>query len=89
MATEVFAGRPIVPALTTLTVAVVSGTFGEALPWITVEPMLTPVTGTVTLVVPAANVTVAGTVAVVGFVELRLMVKPPAGAAADRMSVKF
>ena len=89
IATEVFVGRPMVPALTTFTVAVVSGTFGEALPWITVEPMLIPVTGTVTLVVPAPKVTLAGTVAVVGFVEVRLMVKPLAGAAADRVSVRF
>ena len=89
IATEAFAGRPMVPALTTFTVAVVSGTFGEELPWITVEPMLTPVTGTLTVVVPAPKVTLAGTVAVLGLVDVRLMVKPPAGAAADRVRVRF
>ena len=49
----------------------------------------TPVTGTGTLVAPAANVTVAGTVALLVSLELRLTTKPPAGAGPDRFSVRF
>jgi hypothetical protein len=35
------------------------------------------------------KVTVEGTVAVAGVPELRLMIMPPAGAAADKVSVRF
>ena len=53
------------------------------------EPGATPVTGTVTLVVPARKVTDAGTVATPVLSEIKLMVCPPAGAGADRFSVRF
>ncbi len=50
-------------------------------------PAPTAVTGTFTLVAPAANVTVAGTVATPVLLELRLAVSP-ALAAPDRFSVR-
>jgi hypothetical protein len=52
-------------------------------------PAATPVTATVALVAFAANVTVKGTVATNGLLELRVTVKPPAGAGADKVSVRF
>jgi hypothetical protein len=55
---------------------------------IVAEPAATPVTGTFTLVAPAANVTVAGTVATPVLLELRLAVRL-AGAGPDRFSVRF
>jgi hypothetical protein len=58
----------------TVTVAVVSVMFGRALAWIVAVPAETPVTGTVTLVVFAGKVTVAGTVATPGVSELKLIV---------------
>ena len=70
----------------TVTLAVVSGTFGRALAWIVVEPVATPVTGTITLVRYAGTIAVAGTVATAGFPEIRVTVKPPAGAGADKSS---
>src|SRR4029077_20072479 len=45
--------------------------------------------GTLTVVAPGAKVTVEGTVAVAGVLELRLMAMPPAGAAVDRVNVRF
>jgi hypothetical protein len=41
------------------------------------------------MVVPAANVTVAGTLATAGLSELRLIVNPAAGAGADRVTNTF
>ena len=72
----------------TVTLAVAFPKFG-VLPVIVAEPAPTPVTGTLTLVPPVPNVTVAGTVATPVFVELRLAVTPPAGAGPDRLSVIF
>src|ERR1700693_4170729 len=77
--TVIFEGRLIAPGAVTVTLAVVSGTLGSALAWMVVEPPLTPVTGTVTLLAPAAKFTVGGTVATLGLSELRLTVRPPAG----------
>jgi hypothetical protein len=73
----------------TVTVAVVSGTFGRALAWINVDPVATPVTGTITLVPFAGMVAPGGTVATPGLSELRFTVKPPAGAGADRFRVSL
>lgn len=55
---------------------------------IATEPGATPVTGTLTAAEPAAKVTVAGTVAILGLLELRLDVTPPPGAD-ERLSVRF
>lgn len=71
----------------TVTLAVVSGTFGNELAWITVEPTAIPVIGTITLDVPAKIVTEDGTVATLGWSELRLTVTPPTGAGAERLNV--
>jgi hypothetical protein len=87
--TLVFAGTPMAPALATVTVAVASGILGKALAWITVVPNARPVTGTFTVVAPVLKLTVAGTVAVAGVLELRLMVTPPAGAALESVRVRF
>ena len=55
---------------------------------IVAAPVPTPVTGTFTLVAPAANVTLPDTVAAPVLFELRLAVKL-AGAGPDRLSVRF
>jgi hypothetical protein len=52
------------------------------------EPPATPATGTATLVAPAVNVTLAGTVATPALFELRLAVSP-AGAGTDKFSVRL
>ena len=84
------AGRPMDPAATTVTAAVVLGTFGASvLAVMVVEPNPTAVTGTVRLVAPAAKLTLAGTVATLGALELKLIVKPLAGAAPDRFNVRL
>jgi len=76
------------PGLATVTFAVVSAMPG-ALARITVEPGATPVTGTVAVVAPAAKVAVGGTVATTVLSEIRLTVRPPDGAGADRVRVRF
>jgi hypothetical protein len=82
------AGRLIVPGFT-VTLPVALGMFG-ALAVITAEPPATPVTGTFTVVAFAAKVTVEGTVATPVLLELRLMVKPPAGACPpDKFNARF
>ena len=52
-------------------------------------PGATLVTATLTLVALAVKFSVEGTVATPVLLELRLIVKPPAGAGADRFNVKF
>jgi hypothetical protein len=78
----------IVRVFTTVTVAV-AGAMLAALAVMVAEPAATPVTGTVAVVAPTAKDTVPGTVAAAGLLELRFTVTPPAGAAADKVSVKF
>jgi hypothetical protein len=80
---------PMGPAVTTVTLAVASGINVVALAWITAEPKPLPVTGTLAVVAPLANVTVAGTVATDVLLELRFTVVPAAGAAAESVSVRF
>ena len=87
--TVTFAGRPMEPGATTVTLAVVSAMFGVELAWIVVVPGATPVTATVAVLVLAAMVTVAGTVAAAVLLELKLIVTPPAGAGADNVNVRF
>jgi hypothetical protein len=83
------AGRPIGPPVTTVTFAVASGINVVALAWITVEPKVKAVTGTFTVVAPAAKVAVAGVVATAVLLELVFTVRPVGGAAAERVSVRF
>jgi len=52
------------------------------------EPAPVAVTGTDTLFAPAAKVAVEGTVAALVLLELRLTVRPPAGALPERTSVR-
>ena len=81
-ATRTLDGRPIEPKFArgvTVTEAVPLETL-VALALIVVEPALTPVIGTLTLVALAAMETVAGTVAKAVLLEVRLTVSPPAGA---------
>jgi len=83
-------GRPIEPAGTTVTVTLVFGTFGAGvLAVIVAGPTATAVTGTIVVVAPGANDTLAGTVATPVALEVRLIVKPPAGAAPDSVNVRF
>ena len=90
MPTFVVAGMPMVPAFTTVMLAVAFATFGViVLAVMVAEPAATPVTGTVTLFALAAIVTVAGTVAAAVLLELRLIVTPPAGALTDKLRVRF
>lgn len=88
-ATESPAGVPIEPGGVTVTVRVALGIFGKEPAVIVVLPAATPVTANVVEVAPAANVTVAGTVATPVLLEARLTVTPPVGAAADRVRVAF
>jgi len=69
--------------------AVVSATLGRLLAWITEAPGAIAVTGTGTVVAPARNVTVAGTVAALVLLDERFTVVPPAGAGADKVRVRF
>ena len=80
-------GRLMTPPLAMVTLAVVAAIFGRALALIVVDPMLIALTFTVTLVAADGKVTVAGTVATLVFEELRFTVKPPAGAAPDKVNV--
>jgi hypothetical protein len=73
----------------TFTLEVVSAMLGRALACIVVDPDPTAVTGTAALVAFAGIVTLEGTVATVGLLELKLMVKPPAGAGDDKVNVRF
>jgi hypothetical protein len=73
----------------TVTLAVVSARPGSALAWIVADPPPTPVIGTVTLFVPDAKVTVAGTVATLVLLELKLITTPPDGAGTDKLSARF
>src|ERR1039458_10127301 len=74
-------GKPIAPTVTTFTSA-------AALAWITDVPMAMPVTGTVTLVLVAAKVTVVGTVTAAGLLELILTTRQIGRAGPERFSVK-
>jgi hypothetical protein len=88
-ATVVLAGRMIPDAAGEETIALaVAFPKPGVIAVIVAEPAATPVTGTFTLVAPAANVTVAGTVATPVLLELRLAVRL-AGAGPDRFSVRF
>ena len=82
------AGTLTLPAGRTVTLVVASAMF-VPLAWITAEPGVRLVTGTFTVVAFAAKVTVGGTLATLGLLELRAMVRPPDGAAAERFSTAF
>lgn len=82
-------GKVIRGELSTVISAVVSPYRGGALAWMMVEPAATLVTGTTAVPVPPANSTVGGTVATDGFMELSEAIRPPAGAKAGRLSVRF
>jgi hypothetical protein len=71
----------------TVTLAVALATFG-ALAVIVTDPAATPVTGTATLVIPVAKLTVAGAEATAALLDLRLTTSA-ARAGADRFSVRF
>ena len=70
-----------------MAVAVTAGMF-VPLAVMTEEPGATPVTGTVTVEVPAKMVTVAGTEAAPGVPETRLMITPPAGAGTESVRAR-
>jgi hypothetical protein len=80
-------GRLMTPPLAMVRLAEELAIFGRALALIVVDPMLMALTFTVTLVAADGKVMVAGTVATLVLEELRFTVKPPAGAAPDRVNV--
>lgn len=92
-ATVTFAGRLIAPAFCTVTLAVAFTTnaaYGEAAAAVIVAaPAVTPVTGTGTVVAPAANNAVAGTPATDVALDVRFTVRPPEGAGDASVSVRF
>src|SRR4051794_15118076 len=80
--------RISIPAVT-VTAAVTSAKFG-AVTRMVADPTRTPETGMLTVVLPARIVTVGDpTVATPVLLELTLNVRPPTGAAPDRVSVRF
>lgn len=83
-----FCGSVMPPRFATATFAVVSAKLGRELARIIVKPAEMLVTGTFTLVAPATKVTVDGTVATLGWSELRLTVSP-AGAGPDSVNSMF
>jgi hypothetical protein len=81
-------GRPIVPALCTVTLVVPLEILGEpALAVIVVVPRLTGVAVTVALVCPAAIVTVEGMVTTPEGLALKFTVRAE-GAGADKVTVR-
>jgi hypothetical protein len=89
-ATVVFVGTLILPAFCTVIVAVAFTTNDDEVDVVIVAvPDETLVTGTGTLVAPAARDTVAGTVATPVALEVRFTVRPPAGAGDASVSVRF
>jgi hypothetical protein len=62
---------------------------GDKLAVIVALPTPVAVTGIVAVLEPAANVTVAGTVATAMLLEMTLIVTPPVGATAERVAVIF
>jgi hypothetical protein len=85
-----FAGTPIGPPLATVIEDDVEGTLGAAvLAVIVADPSVTALTNTLAVVAPDAIVAEAGTVATPGLLERRLIASPPAGAAPERVSVRF
>jgi hypothetical protein len=83
------AGRFTVAGAVMVTLAVASAMFGRLLAWITTEPGATGVTVSVAVLWPAVKDTEAGTVAIAVLLELTLTVRPPAGAFADSVKVRF
>jgi len=71
-----------------VTLAVASATLGKAPPVMVAEPDAKPVTRTVALVAFAAKLTVGGTDATPGLLELKGIVRA-VGVGADRFSVRY
>jgi hypothetical protein len=82
------AGSCTAGGLITVTVAVVSANMGRLLAWMTADPNPAPDTGTLVVEEFAAKVTVAGTDATLGLLELTFTVRPPAGAGAESARVR-
>src|SRR5271165_5101198 len=72
----------------TVTLALVAAMPAALLAVIVAAPAVMPVTVSVAVVWPTPNVAVAGTVAMLVLLELRLTVRPPVGAAPDNVRVK-
>jgi len=75
------------PGGATVTVAVASGMLG-ALTWITVVPTPTLITRAPMPVELALMVTLGGTVATLGLLDVRVKSMPPAGAGPDSVKIK-
>jgi hypothetical protein len=88
--TVAFDGRPMAPGNVTVTLAVALATpTSPEVAVIVAVPTPLAVTGTFMLVTLAGIVIDAGTVATPELLELRLTVKPPAGATAERLREMF
>lgn len=85
--TLAFPGTVMLPRTATDTLAVASLRYGSELARIVVLPAATPFTGTVSVFAPTGNGSEAGTDAIPGLSEVRVMFKP-AGAGAERFSVR-
>ena len=83
-----FGASVIVPGGVTVTLALVAAMPAALLAVIVAAPAVMPVTVNVAVVWPTPNVAVAGTVAMLVLLELRLTVRPPVGAAPDNVRVK-
>jgi len=80
-----FVGIWMVPSITELTVATagaITGIFDWAV--IVAVPGLNAVTRTVPMVLPCGTITLVGTVATEVLLDVRLKVRPPVGAGAER-----
>jgi len=88
--TATFSGTLMLPGAATVTMTLAGVTFGAIeLAEMVAAPAAMADTCTLAVVPFAAKLTVAGTMATLVFEEPRFTVKPPAGAGADRVSVKF
>lgn len=83
------AGTLIPPPLATVTFVNASETFGSVPAWITANPIETAVTGTETLFAFGGNVTLEGTMATAGLVDVKLIVRPLETPVPARTSIRF
>jgi len=81
-------GKLIIPPALTVTAAAVLP-YDDVDAVIVVDPALTPVTDTLTLLEPVVNMTAAGTVATPVLLELSMTVRPGADAGVIRFRVRF
>ena len=88
--TVALVGTTTAPGLSTVTLVVAFAIVeATAVAVIVVGPAVREETSTFTVVAFAVKMTLSGTVATAGLLEVRLTVSPPAGAGAERLSATF